>query len=723
MNYIKVLTELIDNVKASLEERPSDLRELYEHFGLDTKISGFSTSFVIDFIYKEINEIISKNQNSKLEKETLKNIKKDFLLNYFIFGNNLEPYYSIISTILDASRQTKDFICPFENVSEWKKVISFSKDFNILSPNTFQPIYEALNKFYPRYFNLAKAAKYLIDKGYKIDVINGDTIIRETDALKVCNEIETNIKILGGINVAQNIFRIISEKPEYYPFNPDLKRFYITRALSISIQLPSVPYGYLLNLCVKYPEPNTIISLNEKTLYESIIYDSLYFCSIAYDSQPYNQFETEFKTTNDFFEFIKEITIFDNIFTYNQLTPSYVPRIIEGLFKWSDNEEFKEKLGFDIEFILDIIKRIIDYSSKKNPYYPLVIDDARLYKDDEIYPLEKITLVLNFLSHEKNEVNKDYNLPNDFTSVNFPFKPLIKLSTHQYLLMNLPWCSSSFFEAIMGYLRDYQKKANSDKRISKTLRDSNLTKIDFEQEIGYGIESFLKNELEKKLINNCTGIYKINQIDGECDIVIEGTETIVFIEIKKKVLTRKSKSGSYNELILDLTGSLLDSQVQLGQHESLIRENTYLELNNNGIFKRVDLQGRGIERVSLTQLDFGGFQDRTVIFQLLTIMMSSKMSSTDAVFKKKIDEKILPQMKLLFEYNNKIRKVDKNIDKFPFINCWFLSLPQMLMLIDDSSDTESFIKNLKLTRHGSYKSLDFYYEYDLIKKLMSTEPN
>ncbi|MGD0433650.1 MAG: hypothetical protein ABSA58_21420, partial [Acetobacteraceae bacterium] len=74
--------------------------------------------------------------------------------------------------------------------------------------------------------------------------------------------------------------------------------------------------------------------------------------------------------------------------------------------------------------------------------------------------------------------------------------------------------------------------------------------------------------------------------------------------------------------------------------------------------------------------------------------------------------KIPRQMQLL-------KSMDAATDR-PFFHCWFLSLPQLMVLLDDVHDNESFRTALWKTRHIITGSSDFYHDLAYMRNLMST---
>lgn len=61
--------------------------------------------------------------------------------------------------------------------------------------------------------------------------------------------------------------------------------------------------------------------------------------------------------------------------------------------------------------------------------------------------------------------------------------------------------------------------------------------------------------------------------------------------------------------------------------------------------------------------------------------------------------------------------IDTDYPKHPFFDCWFMSLPQLLEVINLSSDNNSFYEILRKTKHVSLNTLDWYREFDIATHL------
>ena len=62
------------------------------------------------------------------------------------------------------------------------------------------------------------------------------------------------------------------------------------------------------------------------------------------------------------------------------------------------------------------------------------------------------------------------------------------------------------------------------------------------------------------------------------------------------------------KLLIDVCKSLLNSQIQIGQHELIIRKNGFIDLTNQNGTYRLNLNNRNIERISLSLLDLEDFK-------------------------------------------------------------------------------------------------------------------
>jgi hypothetical protein len=264
------------------------------------------------------------------------------------------------------------------------------------------------------------------------------------------------------------------------------------------------------------------------------------------------------------------------------------------------------------------------------------------------------------------------------------------IDSDNFLLINSSMCAMAVYESIMSDLRKKMSNIDSD--------------------IGLLLEKFIKQFFSDNNINVTSGNYK--NFDGDCDIVIESSTSIIFIEVKKKSLTKIAKSGNDIKIFIDLSKSLIDSLLQLNQHEIKLLQNSKLELENDII----EYKNRKIEKISLVLHDFGTIQDKIIFDAILRNMEFGGYDVYDPVKK--------DEFKQVMEKSNKLKDQIKTLESLnmitlqnPHINCYFLCLDQLLMIISDSDSNESFVTNLQSIRNIALYNHDIYQTYQYRKTL------
>lgn len=681
--------EMVDATNPTITIYSRNLKQLYNHYN-----SSFTNSLSLPTVQEHLGRTIqlALNVESNFRANHLYRLRKHLILRYVVDNKELQPYFTILDTLINYVNLS-DTISAFEDEAKWRNAIQAAKDLNVLRrdiPNNESEDLIGLE----RQLAIGYSAKFLREKGYRLQVEDGRISIEDSEQRRIVNSIEEDIKVLGGLIVAKKLFSDIQNL-----FDQKYQRYHLVRRVSswANKTNPNVPVGYLLNLCVKHIDKYLFLPSSLETAWQDLLETSTAFASV-FDVEPYNQFELKFKTLDTIVEFLQEITLYDSMFSLTQLRPSDVPKLLRGLFTWIDRNKVESLLGWEPNQAAMVAEKILELAA--NQHKPVVIKYKDLQQKLPEINRNTIKKILDIYSQPKFNVNKNFNLPTDIADKDFAFsfKPLIRSKPDEYILMNPSWCSPSFYEAVVSELR--QEYKNIDNQIGC-----------------HGIEKFVKNELASRGLTYSYGEYKIDKNlsnthreKGECDVVIETNDTIIFIEIKKKPLIRKSQAGSAIDVFLDLSKSLIEAQLQLGWHEIIIRDKGYLELETDLGKKKVQLNGRAIERIALTLSDFGGLQDRTILFEILKLMLTTRFVVDRKEDKNKLSE-VHKKLDKLLKQHKKLIELGKNQNGFPFFNCWFLSLPQLLIILDDVNSNELFKNALWRTRHSSTGALNFYFEY------------
>lgn len=701
MKKIKVLMDtlfkhLVNSTKPSLKASSiNNLTDLYEHYKIE-----YGSSLTIYEVEKHLYKLIKNSlAGSDLHQVELFSLRDQLLLTHFVNSESPQPYLGIIEIIISSTqvydgspKQSTQQIVSLESKRRWCTAIEIAWDITIISPKHLNYNLQNLKEGFKRQFVLSKYVKILRMKGYDIELRNGKVLIEELHLRNIANRIEADIKLLGGIRTLERLFDVI--EPSYCK---NQGRYHLGRAFKglVEVDFPKIPVGYLLNLCVKFPRRQiSLVVENSSDIWDRILQNSIALTSIL-DVQPHSVYSLLFQRYETMISFLQELAVYDSLFCPPQLRSSDVSRMLRGLFTWC-SEDTKQELGWTPDQAAIVAEKIFDLTSSKSIL--ATFESTKVYKLIPEVQEKVIDKLLTVFSHDENSVNSYFLLPQDVarTKNYFQFKPLIKLKQDNYLLVNPSICSPAFYEAVVSELRN---KAGDETK-EKLGKD--------------GVESFIKNELSQHGIKFNCGEYKGAKGEQfEIDIVIETSDTLIFLEIKSKSLTRKSKDGNGLDLLVDLSKSLLESQIQLINHEAYIRDNETITLKDGYICK---LNNRNIALVSISLLDFGSFQDRIFIHQFLRIMLDIEIGSNLSVDASKVSDlnKKLNKFKSLV---SKIVQLDPGKLKHLFQYCWFLSVPQLLILLDNVNSNDDFKQELWRTRSITTGSLDFYREYDNARQI------
>ena len=675
--------KIVDDSSATIFSTENSL-EIYEELGIDTK-KGYSSMEITDKISDNIKNLLKVADDSdKILYSKLSRIKNELIYRCGIYNENPLEYLDILD-LIDHCREKEKYI-PSLSSGNWKKIIVNCKN-HLNFSTSFKNNIESLKNTHNREFNRANSVKSLIKMGCEIKFENSDIkIVSGID--KVIFNLDKKISNFGGINLIRALFSLLKEDM----YSERFERYFFPRASNyLELEKPQIPYGFLLNLSLKYPYMKNKTK-NWQKLFMEIIDLAMTISSGVYDIQYYSVFRYVFQSGGNLTNFVSDVILWDSIFSIPQCKPSFAIEICDNLFSFIEADTFVNVLGFSLKDFIKVADWLLYRVDIKSP----AIIKIQKFSLVGGVSNEKVLKILDFMAHDSC-ANRDYINPDDYTSIDFEQKPLIKTRHREYLLADPSWCAPNFFESLTTPLREFFKK--------------NGKNLDIE--LGKQLEIFLKNKFIEKGIKFIHG-YEIEGVEGEGDFLIESDKAIILIEVKKKVLTRKSKSGLDYEILLDLSNSLLYSQCQAGRTEIALRENGKINVKSNeDEFQTIYLNDRFVERISLTQLEFGAFQDHITIKNFLKSLLSYsyKINNADESTLRKFEE-FENKRKVWVEQFEKLIKFDENLDNNLFFQCYFMSLPRIMELINLSSDNNSFYDFLTKNRFFIHGTFDWYYEFD-----------
>jgi hypothetical protein len=626
-------------------------------------------------------------------------LKAELIFSHVIDSKPLHPYYWLLDRIsIATAHQAPKGISSCDN---WEMAIQAAIDYTKLQPHSNAD--QNVRHIHARQFAVAEAAFRLRQLGFRITTEKGRARMDIESERLLTDEIENLVRKLGGIGIAHMVFHTL-ESMSMYDCNQE--RFHFVRKFGMgNTTNTNPPLNHLLLLAAKHPYAPPQWEPETEENWQRLVNLTTDFAAL-FDVQPYGQFELMFKDAASILPFLQEIAIYDSLFTIPQVRPTDAIKIARGVLDWLDMKKQYDD-GWSISEVLTVAKHVLEIGkSKRNQ--PSHIEAAAVAKKCKQIGFKHVSRILkHVLSHSLPETIQDNGKPTDSPGPDFSMRPLLPNGCESYWLLHPSVCAPAVIEALFSPLR-------------KTIPD-------FDKNVGIAMERFLRQALEQKGVNTCAGNYKVGGMNGQCDIVIETSKTVIFIEVKKKPLTRKARAGSDVAILIDLAGSLLEAQLQAGWHEVRIREHGYIDLiEPDGRSKHLSLDGRGVERIAVSLFDYGGFQDRILLEQFFEANLNITSYSTGKeTAQKKINELNESLVKLHEQLNHLIRlqPQDINVERHPFFNCWFLSLPQILVLLDCVKNGEDFREALCATRHVWTGSLDFYFEHANMKMIRNHSTN
>lgn len=610
-------------------------------------------------------------------------LRKKLIFEHVVNNQNLEPYFKYLDVLIDALRSDSVTTDTGESISvDWVAIISVLaeiKETCSLLNNT-----EINKDLYAKYFDFSASCLNLINRGFKIIEVDKNFYIDENSYEAINLELDRLAKSVGGCNLLYAAFNSISTRYDEFQ-----RRFHVVRILSMGFErpVPAIPWSYIIALGVKHSN-----DLGEKELQESFIelVKLLQDLTVVFELQDYSPYESWYINHRGLIRFLSDEIVYDNLFCIQQINHEDAAEILKYIIC---SEELKEirSYGFSIEKIyqagLSILNQCHD-TQIVNISFSTIKEKIKLGKQRAGKIIDDI-LVNHRPNHNLCFPPKNISIDHNFNQL-IPFK-------ESYVLLPKPLSSLAFINNTMNSL----------------ICPDGIRNKNNEAAIGQVVERFVKHKLQTYGISYLSGGYVSvdGTICGESDVTIETEEALIFIEIKKKGMTRQSMDGVDYSILSDLGDGLIHASAQCYKAERVLKCDGKLNINN---FSTIVYKNQRIFKIALTLNDYGSFQDRMTIRTLLSHSLGSIFKSDD----NKIDKKLDGWRKHLQEMSLHINELKNHVGYYeePFHDLFFMSVPQLLMILRDRNTAEALVKTLTTLSSVSHSTRDFYKEYSLSKR-------
>lgn len=523
-------------------------------------------------------------------------------------------------------------------------------------------------------------------KNFKINM-NRIESLNDLDR-KIHKIIEDKIKSLGGYKTIKLLFDIMLKDTN----NKDFERYIIfrNRRLGGNSTTP-IPFQYIIHIACKdlsdYKN-NIKISEDDTYLFQEILEDAIAYVDLLeiFEENPLVEINPNPEALPFF---IKENILLECLCFPIQYSPKYIMNILQDLYAPFAKTVANLPKMYNCKSYILFVGYILNLP-------PCSIITTKIISNHLRISASVIKKYLDYFSQENSSINLEY--VEAFKETNLYNKPLIKLDNNKYFLLCSQLCAYSFLKIIYEDMETYYTGDNK----------QNLGK-----KFGKALEDFVYKLLENKNFDYKKGIYapKMEQ-EGECDLILENNDNVVFIEMKNSGIAKEFELGDDVKVLNQLGSSALYAQKQNLKHKLYLVENNdecelYKDVNDATPTYYLSTKDKNIFSVALCGAEAlfftSGLIAKNLISALAYTTFHTKDRGTDSL--KKIN-KTAEDIRSL---------VEKYVKNFPSITLQDIfhrstvkSLQQFWFILRLSNNLDEFIKYLIHDTYMLNYSNDFY---------------
>ncbi len=647
---------------------------------------GNPPEIVEDQIFSEMRGCFSVDTSS-LARADVKNILDDLALRYLCDGTDVAPYIEVADAINLGLRSTG---LREASESDWNQAIKLGLKHAALFKSGL-PL-EQRWVANTRVCSLSKAILKLRALGFTINFpLAGDIDFSDAERKKLAVEIERLGGLLGS-SLLRNIVK--SLRPQYSSFSGRFKVGRDGKTLQVDAK-PELPLAYLYQLGIRFFNHPKNALAGENEFYRLI---ELVSCGIAVLDVTTNHMALMFSRPSDIMEIMQKSLVYDSVFLLPQAKVAHVQIFLTWLLSHQPFSQLKDTQGLSTEAILNTSQMLLAYCEQAScDELGAILPKYAAYATGLDVEQAK-GLLENVFTHVKGANLKLSFPPNDL-HVDSAFRPILKADGH--LIMQPPSLAArAILNASLEWCRAQWKKNSGDT---------------FDESLGKAFELFVREQFTNHGVLAMHGSYRKGKTEGECDLVVESEKSVIFFELKSKVLTRKSRTGDDISALVDLADSLVRPQAQAMERQAFLHEHGQMQLTSSEANYLIEKKDREVFRVSLTRGELGSLHDRPFLQKFLIAGCVSSFSTIDP----KRQAELANLISWFSRFNNAAKRADQRdfSQHFPFSHSWSLSIFQLLLLLERTEDSASFTKELIRTRNMVTPTRDFYTEYEYMLSL------
>lgn len=524
-----------------------------------------------------------------------------------------------------------------------------------------------------RQVKAAKRLRRYISQNWTVE--RGRIRVEKSTMEELQKELDRLIIQNGGLAVLEALL----ENEFSRRYNQKLDRFLILRPKrggSNFLDLPwdAVPANYLIQLALRRVMPPVGAYPPQATNMERIAQIAQDMMTVLHLTDPENMSDI-LTPPRDMPEYIADNAQYDSLCIPFQYTADFCAWLVEKLYL-----PYTQKVGL---------------VSIKHTYLPvlhwclqrpkLAFFSAEDIRHGTGLSVKQINVVLDICAQKQENVNQNFHsLADQLNATRFP---LIQLPDGRYFQLEPHLSGYAFCECIYQQIK--------------------CRSLDFDRNLGIRLEKIIKDKLrERKIPFTCGSYTDTEGKNRDCDVVLEGTDRILFMEIKKRPLPEEFQQGNSLEIFSALGDGMVYGEVQALRHQEMLRRYGALTLHTDAGDTTISLRGRRIYTMSVCLPEYAFFTT-SVIAQKILYILNGSISATDPAKEHKLKKfnKLAIEFRSIFQSSG-----SSNLRQY-LHNCTFRSLHQLwtVLKLCDDGDVDRLIRLLTCDTSASTYNLDFYH--------------
>ena len=593
-------------------------------------------------------------------------------------GRVPEGYFRIFCTMTDALR-THASIAGMEDEAAWDKAIRSAN--SLISTGIDNPF---VANHFSRAANVARSLQSLERSGYEYHIDAWGCGLTDDSFRRASADIDDLVSRLGGLNVANCIFRSLVENKRLYR-----GLFLFGRSVSQMprAQNPSVPWNFIYNLALKH--------LTESSSSTDPEMDWQRLVRLACDLGASLDVEESsgFAGLTGISPYLLGQALLDNIlydelFSFRQWSAENAIHLCDLWIDAASQEgcQFPKGSASDWKTLANSLL------SLAHPTQFTITVVWEYISSNVSQP--RALLLLDTIAIDAKKLNVGYITPKDTSFNNASSYPIYKIAPGRYLLPPKGIAGRSFYERLL-HLIDSPSNPQLDHKLGRSVERLAVMIL---KSVG----------CTPDVVNGRYHNPERSRGYYELDLAVTKVDCIHLLECKRKVLTRAARAGNVIKALKDFSKSFLETLVQMTRHEIIMRTQGEIQFIDGRV---LSISDRRIERVTLTMLDHGSMQGRIFTRNMVNTLILGDLVSDDPSIQGTLREinitvaKLRTNLEALAEIEQ--CSLGEYLRRFGFGN-WWLSLDQLMTL---ARPNVSLWEMLRPIRHTTFQTGDIMSEF------------